>query len=36
LLRQGGSPLKLIGGTLADECRQLFQEWLADPNHRVY
>jgi len=36
LLRQGGSQLKLISGTLASECKQLFQEWLANPNHRVY
>ena len=26
LLRQGGSPLKLVGGTLAEECKKLFQE----------
>jgi tRNA(Arg) A34 adenosine deaminase TadA len=36
LLRQGGSRLKLVSGTLADECKQLFQEWLADPNRKVY
>lgn len=36
LLRQGGSQLKLIGGTLTKECKQLFQDWLANPNKRVY
>lgn len=36
LLREGGSQLKLVGETLAEECRELFREWLDDPNHRVY
>ncbi len=36
LLRQGGSQVKLVGGTLADECKRLFQEWIANPNHLVY
>jgi tRNA(Arg) A34 adenosine deaminase TadA len=36
LLRLGGSKLKLVSGTLADECRELFNEWLADPKRRVY
>jgi guanine deaminase len=36
LLRIGGSQVKLIGGTLPDECRQLFAEWLASPTRRVY
>jgi tRNA(Arg) A34 adenosine deaminase TadA len=36
LLRMGGSTLKLIGGTLADECKTLFQEWLASPTRKVY
>jgi tRNA(Arg) A34 adenosine deaminase TadA len=36
LLRLGGSKLKLVRGTLADECRELFKEWLADPKRRVY
>jgi tRNA(Arg) A34 adenosine deaminase TadA len=36
LLKQGGSQVKLIPGMLADECKHLFQEWLADPNHQVY
>lgn len=36
LLRQGGSTLKLVSGTLADECKTLFAEWLADPKRKVY
>lgn len=36
LLRLGGSQLKLVGGTLAEDCKSLFQEWLANPAHRVY
>src|SRR5262245_62256846 len=36
LLRIGGSNVKLIGGTLATECKRLFQEWLASPTRKVY
>ncbi len=36
LLRQGGSGLKLIGGTLTPECRALFEQWLATPSRHVY
>ena len=36
LLRQGGSKLKLIPGLLPEECKILFAEWQAIPNHRVY
>ena len=36
LLRQGGSQLKLVPGILPEECKQLFAEWQANPNHRVY
>jgi guanine deaminase len=36
LLREGGSKLKLFSGTLAAECKELFQEWLSDPKRRVY
>jgi len=36
LLRIGGSQVKLIGGTLAAECKQLFAEWLASPTRKVY
>jgi len=36
LLRLGGSGVKLVPGTLAPECCQLFAEWQARPNRRVY
>lgn len=36
LLARGGSGLKLIGETLRDECKQLFAEWLANPDRTVY
>jgi tRNA(Arg) A34 adenosine deaminase TadA len=36
LLRLGGSKLKLIPGVLPQECKQLFAEWNANPNKRVY
>ena len=36
LLRLGGSQLKLVGGTLAEDCRQLFAEWHASPYRQVY
>jgi guanine deaminase len=36
LLRLGGSKLKLIPGILPQECRQLFVEWNANPNGKVY
>jgi tRNA(Arg) A34 adenosine deaminase TadA len=36
LLRHGGSQVKLIGGMLAEECKKLFQEWLANPSRNVY
>jgi guanine deaminase len=36
LLRQGGSKLKLVPGILPEECKKLFDEWQANPNHRVY
>ena len=36
LLRMGGSDVKLVSGMMAEECRQLFQEWLANPNRKVY
>ncbi len=36
LLRIGGSQVKLIGNTLANECRELFTEWLASPTRKVY
>jgi guanine deaminase len=36
LLKMGGSTLKLIGGVLPEECKKLFQEWLASPTRKVY
>lgn len=36
VVRIGRSPIQLIGDTLADQCRQLFAEWLATPRHRAY
>ena len=36
LLREGGSNLKLVSGTLANECKELFKEWLSNPQRRVY
>jgi guanine deaminase len=36
LLRIGGSGVKLVGGVATEECKKLFQEWLADPNRKVY
>ena len=36
LLRLGGSHVKLVPGVLADECKRLFDEWLANPGRVVY
>ena len=36
LLQLGGSDVQLVGGVLRDECRQLFQTWLEQPEHRSY
>lgn len=36
LLRIGGSHVKLIGGLLIDECRELFDLWKASPNKIAY
>lgn len=36
LLREGGSPVVLEAGCLADECRALFREWLASGAARAY
>jgi tRNA(Arg) A34 adenosine deaminase TadA len=36
LLRFGQSNVKLAEGVLADECKSLFREWLANPAKRVY
>ncbi len=36
LLRIGGSGVKLVGDTHAEECRKLFAEWLENPEKKVY
>ena len=36
LLRLGGSPVKLTGGLLADECRELFEVWKNSGARREY
>jgi tRNA(Arg) A34 adenosine deaminase TadA len=36
LLRLGGSHVQLIPGILTDECKVLFDEWLANPLRVVY
>jgi tRNA(Arg) A34 adenosine deaminase TadA len=36
LLELGGSHVKLVPNTLPDECRQLFAEWHANEQRRVY
>lgn len=34
--RMGNSPLEIISGVSAEECRRLFDEWLARPDRRTY
>lgn len=36
LAEMGHSPLRVEGGLLADECRQLFQHWRQSPACRTY
>jgi len=36
LLRLGGSEVRLVGNTLAEECRELFDHWSANPKRMVY
>ncbi len=36
LLRLGGSPLKLEGGLLVEDCQQLFADWTGNPERTVY
>jgi tRNA(Arg) A34 adenosine deaminase TadA len=36
LLRLGGSSVQLSDGLLQEECRQLFELWLARPDHCSY
>jgi tRNA(Arg) A34 adenosine deaminase TadA len=36
LIRLGGSPVHLVQGILAEECRALFAEWRASPAYHPY
>ena len=36
VLRIGGSKLRLESGVRRDACREVFQEWMADPNRNAY
>ncbi len=36
ILSMGGSKVKLIGGILAEECKQLFHDWKKLPTARAY
>jgi len=36
LLKSGGSDVHLVGGILVEPCRELFAEWLANPQRKVY
>jgi tRNA(Arg) A34 adenosine deaminase TadA len=36
LLRLGRSELKLVPQVLSHDCKQLFDEWLSNPNRTVY
>lgn len=36
LAEMGRSPLRVEGPMLADECRELFQQWLKTLDHRAY
>jgi guanine deaminase len=36
LVRAGNSPIRLEGGVLRDECRELFEEWSRRPQARAY
>ena len=36
LLSQGKSPVRLVGGVLADQCRNLFATWASQPGCRSY
>lgn len=36
LLEIGGSKVKLVPGVLTNECRELFEQWLADEKRQVY
>ena len=34
--RLGGSPVEIVSGVMAEEAKELFERWLADPKRRVY
>ncbi len=36
LLQRGGSRVRLVGGVLVDECRQLFARWQQRPGSQSY
>jgi tRNA(Arg) A34 adenosine deaminase TadA len=36
LAKMGGSPLKVEGGLLRDECRALFDLWKKNPSRKTY
>jgi tRNA(Arg) A34 adenosine deaminase TadA len=36
VLRLGGSKVQLESGLLAEDCRELFQQWLNHPGRRAY
>ncbi len=36
LAQMGGSPLRVEDGLLREECRGLFDSWLASPLHKSY
>ncbi len=36
LVRIGCSPVRVVPGLLAAECRELFDEFVRDPKHRTY
>ena len=36
IVARTGSHLRLVGGLLEEECRELFQEWLRREDHRAY
>jgi guanine deaminase len=34
--RLAGSPVEIVSGVMAEEAKELFERWLADPKRRVY
>ncbi len=35
LVTLGGSPLRVVAGLMAAECRRLFEEWLQGPRQQA-